>query len=549
MSTQKRRILIIDDQAAIHDDYRKIIQPRSPHAAALDEAEAELFGTVAQTSKYWDFYQVDSAYQGEDALEMVDRSLEEGRPYSVAFVDIRMPPGLDGVRTVRSIWERDPEVLVVLCSAYSDYSWEDIVSQLGRTDRFLILKKPFDNVEVRQFAAALTERWVLARTDVLTGLLNRRAFHEHLHREWVRSVQHRCPLACVMLDIDYFKRINDTLGHLAGDHVITTVAQIVKQHGRAQDYICRYGGEELCILLSNTTESEAYAWAVQVRLTLAGAGLTWKDKSCAVTVSLGVAERQEDTFDHEELIDRADQSLRMAKQAGRNRSLRWSKINGTELRTDLPSMRQLFYDVLARDLMTSPITSLSADMSAGEAVDFFLQTRITSAPVVDPEGRLVGIVSEKDVLELLTAADSWSPPISEVMNSNVIYYEQNTPAQAIFEFLCRVTIRRVIIVDNERPIGVISRGSFLRWGRNLARLGLGSAAPDARQQINRTAEALLKRATLLAEQLADGSADIVAPVVGETSKMQDLINDLLAWTHYVPSQSLEDCVLSCADRT
>ncbi len=94
---------------------------------------------------------------------MVEKSLAEGRPYAVAFVDIRMPPGWDGIQTVREIWSIDPEILIVLCSAYSDYSWDDIVAQLGRTDRFLILRKPFENVEVRQCAAALTERWLISR--------------------------------------------------------------------------------------------------------------------------------------------------------------------------------------------------------------------------------------------------------------------------------------------------------------------------------------------------------------------------------------------------
>ncbi len=106
--------------------------------------------------------------QGQQGFELVQRSIEEGRPYAVAFVDIRMPPGWDGVETVARIWEVDPEILVVICSAYSDYSWEEMVRRLGRNDRFLILKKPFDNIEVRQCAMALTralERLAHRRPD------------------------------------------------------------------------------------------------------------------------------------------------------------------------------------------------------------------------------------------------------------------------------------------------------------------------------------------------------------------------------------------------
>ena len=137
----------------------------------------------------WEGFDLSSAMQGQQGFELVQRSIEEGRPYAVAFVDIRMPPGWDGVETVCPIWEVDPEILVVFCSAYSDYSWEEMVRRLGRNDRFLILKKPFDNIEVRQCAMALTERWSVSRTDVLTGLLNRRAFQGHLKLEWSRAMR------------------------------------------------------------------------------------------------------------------------------------------------------------------------------------------------------------------------------------------------------------------------------------------------------------------------------------------------------------------------
>jgi len=145
-----RRILLIDDQQGIHDDYRKVLAPCQQPSAALDQAAADLFDEELVSPVVWEGFELDSALQGEEGLELVRRSLDEGRPYAMAFVDIRMPPGWDGVQTVCKIWEVDPEILVVICSAYSDYSWEDMVARMGRSDRFLILKKPFDNIEVRQ---------------------------------------------------------------------------------------------------------------------------------------------------------------------------------------------------------------------------------------------------------------------------------------------------------------------------------------------------------------------------------------------------------------
>ena len=164
----KRRILIIDDQESIHQDYRKIIAPPPAEHGGLSAVEAELFGGVEPSTELeCDTYEIDSAFQGEEAVTLVQQSLVDGRPYAVAFVDIRMPPGCDGIQTTRQLWEVDPDLLVVICSAYSDYCWEDIVRELGRTDRFLILRKPFETMEVRQCAAALCERWMIAQQSKL----------------------------------------------------------------------------------------------------------------------------------------------------------------------------------------------------------------------------------------------------------------------------------------------------------------------------------------------------------------------------------------------
>jgi two-component system sensor histidine kinase/response regulator len=158
-ASSNRRILIIDDNPSIHDDFRTILCP--PAAAVnLDEAEAFLFDAEPAAPALPPF-EIDSAYQGQEGLELIHRSLEEGRPYAMAFVDVRMPPGWDGIETIARIWADYPELQVVVCTAYSDYSWEEMVEKLGQSDRLLILKKPFDSVEVLQLANALTEKWSL----------------------------------------------------------------------------------------------------------------------------------------------------------------------------------------------------------------------------------------------------------------------------------------------------------------------------------------------------------------------------------------------------
>jgi two-component system cell cycle sensor histidine kinase/response regulator CckA len=156
-----RRILIIDDNRAIHEDFRKILSPKTDGSAYQAKCNG-LFGDGLEKRAFAGF-ELDSAFQGRDGLEMVTQALAARRPYGVAFVDVRMPPGWDGIETTRRLWDVCPDLEVVICTAYSDYDWDDIVLKLGQTDRLLILKKPFDTVEVLQMAETLARKWTLAR--------------------------------------------------------------------------------------------------------------------------------------------------------------------------------------------------------------------------------------------------------------------------------------------------------------------------------------------------------------------------------------------------
>jgi two-component system cell cycle sensor histidine kinase/response regulator CckA len=157
---KNRRVLVIDDNRSIHDDFRKILSPTTAMAVASDATEAAVFGSPTEAIGQTQF-QVDSAYQGEEGVLLVKKALAAGLPYAMAFVDVQMPPGLDGVDTTRRLWELDPNLQVVLCTAYSDYSWSEMFNRLGQRDGLLILKKPFEAVEAFQMAHALTDKWWL----------------------------------------------------------------------------------------------------------------------------------------------------------------------------------------------------------------------------------------------------------------------------------------------------------------------------------------------------------------------------------------------------
>lgn len=160
---KNRRVLVIDDSQAIHEDFHAILGGAEADTATLNAAKAAIFGATSVCLKKQISFEIDSAFQGQEGLEKVKQALHQGRPYAMAFVDVRMPPGWDGIETIGRIWQEYPELQVVICTAYSDYNWNDIIEKLGQTERLLILKKPFDNVEVLQLASALTEKWNLAR--------------------------------------------------------------------------------------------------------------------------------------------------------------------------------------------------------------------------------------------------------------------------------------------------------------------------------------------------------------------------------------------------
>ena len=160
------RILVVDDNVAIHEDFRKILGDRTSLPYPLENVEAELFGKSTKVSERM-IFRLDCASQGQEALILVERSLQAKDHYALVFVDIRMPPGLDGIETIERIWQICPDMQAVICTAYSDYSWDEITSRFGHTDNLLILKKPFETVEVLQVAHALTRKWAVGRQSRL----------------------------------------------------------------------------------------------------------------------------------------------------------------------------------------------------------------------------------------------------------------------------------------------------------------------------------------------------------------------------------------------
>ncbi|KTD21600.1 EAL domain-containing protein [Legionella londiniensis] len=217
------RIIIIDDNPNIHQDVIKVL---TPHTSTDDfvQLDKALFGENKEESfdQFLPAFQFATASQGKEGLEKIKLAYREGKPYALAFVDVRMPPGWDGIETIKQIWKIDPEIQIVICTAHSDYSWEETIHELGMSDNFLILKKPFDNVAVRQLACALTQKWLLTKESK-----KQTAYLNQVVKEQTQSFQQSLSLLRATLEsstegvlvvdlkgniIDYNTRLYEMLG-------------------------------------------------------------------------------------------------------------------------------------------------------------------------------------------------------------------------------------------------------------------------------------------------------------------------------------------------
>ncbi len=332
-----RRILVIDDNTEIHRDFCKILMPRSAPDSDLVDMESALFGSPTRTVTSGTF-EIDCASQGKEGFSMVQQAQSEGRPYALAFVDGRMPPGWDGIETISRLWEESPNLQVVLCTAYSDYSWQEIHRVLGEQDGLLILKKPFDTMEVLQLAHALTRKWELnheiegklnrlAYYDSLTGLPNRTLFADRLRQTMERARRYEHTVALLYIDLDNFKRINDTLGHAIGDELLKLTSRRLLQCLRSSDTVTRspadrmasrLGGDEFTVILPELNRAEN-AGVVAERIShKISQTMDLDGHQIVVTPSIGIAIFPEDGDNMETLLKNADIAMYYSKRMGPN---------------------------------------------------------------------------------------------------------------------------------------------------------------------------------------------------------------------------------------
>jgi diguanylate cyclase (GGDEF)-like protein len=393
-----------------------------------------------------------------------------------------------------------------------------------------------DDVDVQRQIALRAERQFreLSDFDPLTGLLNRRSFLIRCEQECLAAKSEGSPLACIMVDIDYFKKINDTYGHSTGDGVLRKLAELFCEECRANDVICRYGGEEFCILLPNTNEVSAVAAAQRIRSSMASLEILVGKERLQISGSLGAAEFCEDAMDAQSLINRADQALLVAKQTGRDRVVAVSSLADGQLADDGQLTRPLA-GLLARDIMVPVSTSLNTGDTIRRAAHCLLQLRLESAPVIDDQGKLAGLVTDQDVMAAMITREQPERPVSQIMHRTVVCFEETTTADEIFLFLSRVSIPRVVVIRDGSPVGVLSRTIVLRWLYNAASAGkqdflpIEHPAPAVQLPgVDGTIAALAQSAWRMAQVDEQSGEDLAACVIGEATRMQELIEQLLS---------------------
>lgn len=153
------RVLIVDDSPTVHDDFRRIFDAsaRADHAA-LDLLEVGLFGMSERNALPADAFVLEHATQSDEGVEMTRHAMTRGQPFDVAFVDMKMPPGANGVETTRRLWRIDPVLQVVLCTAYRDFRWSEVMQFLGSTAHLHLLRKPFSPAQARHIAGVLASK-------------------------------------------------------------------------------------------------------------------------------------------------------------------------------------------------------------------------------------------------------------------------------------------------------------------------------------------------------------------------------------------------------
>jgi diguanylate cyclase len=335
------RVLVADDEAEVRNAYRQILleTDMSSETAVFHNLRERLFSKsipdpMAKNPSSDTTFAPFFCEGAEAAVAAVRDALAADDPFAVAFLDMRMPPGPDGVWAAARIRELDPAIEIVLCTAYSDVDPREIGGMVPPEEKLSYLQKPFHPHEIRQMTISLASKWRsehrivrLAYFDALTGLPNREQLRNRLSSTLASAKQHQRMLAVLYLDLDNFKRVNDTLGHAVGDELLRQVAARLRSSLRSDEsvedlptarssHIARLGGDEFIVVLPSIRSADDAA-AVAARLIAElQEPMRLALHTLVVTPSVGVALFPGDGVEVDTLLRNADLAMYFAKRKG-----------------------------------------------------------------------------------------------------------------------------------------------------------------------------------------------------------------------------------------
>ncbi|SIN80168.1 EAL domain-containing protein [Halodesulfovibrio marinisediminis] len=414
------KILVADDEPDILDSYRLILAPNTHStSSAVNNLKNKLFGSSSGTPSCQPEPSFDVVYtpSAKKAVQAVQESIEVNAPFAIAFIDMRMPPGPNGAWAASQIRALDPQIEIVISTAYTDFTPEELSTLVPPAGKMFYLQKPFHPYEVRQLALALGHKWQaekeitqVAYHDNLTGLPNRAYFLSEIKKAVSFARMHKEMLALLFIDLDKFKRINDALGHDAGDELLCSVAEKIKnclrssdtvsrfgEEGVASTTIARLGGDEFTVLLTNLKHQDnAFSVARRIQEELAKP-IDIANHQLIITPSIGISLYPKDSRDNLALLKHADLAMYFAKNKGRN-NIQFYENSMDEkamLRLDLESELRLAIDRNELSLNFQPQISLTTREVTG--LEALLYWESSSLGII-PSNEFIPVAEESGLI-------------------------------------------------------------------------------------------------------------------------------------------------------